>query len=187
VPQHNFVRWRFGPNEFLNWDTNYGFNRWTDDEYAAQYGVTGELREAGTYLSDLSTENTLGYFCFVRGITFQRSDQFQSALAEYREGIVRYPQSPSSRNNAAWLFASKRHAQDFINKDDARRFAEEACSIHRSDQNLDTLACVCAEAGDFQTAIAIEEEAYKLSPLPNYKEMIEAFRNKKTYLDLHPG
>jgi hypothetical protein len=33
VPQHSFVRWRFNDNTHLNWDTNYGFNKYTDSGY----------------------------------------------------------------------------------------------------------------------------------------------------------
>jgi tetratricopeptide (TPR) repeat protein len=184
VPQHNFIRWKFTTGELLNWDTNYGFNKWTDDEYAAQYDVSQAQRRNSTYLSNLSQENVLGYFCFVRGLTFQKADQLDAAIKEYRAAIAIYPQSPSSRNNCAWLFASRKDAQTLILPEEARAFAEEACQIHRSHVHLDTLACVYAEVGDFDSAIRAEEEAYALSPDPSYRAMIDAFRQGKTYLDL---
>jgi tetratricopeptide (TPR) repeat protein len=169
----------------LNWDTNYGFNKYTDNGYAARFGVGPEHIANGTYLADLSTESVEGYFCFIRGLTFQRANSYADAVAEYRIAITKYQQSPAACNNIAWLFVSVREVQEIVTKEDALQFALKACEIHRTDNNLDTLACVYAEHDDFQSAIEIETEAYNISPQPSYREMIEAFRDGKTWLDVH--
>lgn len=187
VPDHNFVRWRLNDDTHLNWDTNFGFNKYKDSGYAARYGVDPEQSANGVYLTDLSTDNVEGYFCFVRGLTFQRVSLYADAVGEYRKGIIKYPQSPAARNNIAWLFVSVREVQQMVTKEEALQFALKACDLHRTDNNLDTLGCVYAEHGDFQAAIRIETEAYDLNPLPSYREMIEAFRNGETWLDVHGG
>jgi len=48
---------------------------------------------------------------------------------------------------------------------------------------LDTLACAYAEKGDFNKAIELEKEAYNLSTNIYYKEIMDIFENKLTYLD----
>jgi tetratricopeptide (TPR) repeat protein len=187
VPQHNFIRWRLSEDHHINWDTNYGFNRYTDNEYAAIHGVTPDLIVKGVYLDDLSPENVEGYFHFVRGITFQRGQKLPEAVQEYRLAVRKYPQSPVSYNNIAWLFVSVRTVQQIVTKEEALQLALKACEIHRTDNNLDTLACVYAEHKDFESAIRIETEAFQLMPKPDYRVMIDAFRNGKTYLDVHGG
>jgi tetratricopeptide (TPR) repeat protein len=129
----------------------------------------------------------LGYFCFVRGLTFQRQNRFLEAITEYRAAISQYPKSPSARNNIAWQFVSHRTVQAIVPKDEALELAIAACELHRSDNNLDTLSCVYAEHGNFAAAIAAEEEAYGLSPNPDYLRMIAAFRAGKTWLDVNEG
>ena len=149
LPDHNFIRWRLSDAVHLNWDTNYGFNKFTDSEYANIYGLDPEHIEGGTYLADLTTLNVEGYFSFVRGITFQRARNYEEAITEYRAAINHYPQSPSSRNNIAWLFVSVPEAQQIVTSDEALQLAQQACDIHRSHSHLDTMACVFAERGDF--------------------------------------
>lgn len=185
VPQHNFVRWRLNESLHLNWDTNYGFNKFTDSGYASRYGVDPKHIINATYLADLSVANVEGYFSFVRGITFQRAKEYANAIEEYRSAVRNYPQSPSSRNNIAWLFVSVRDTQQLVTSDEALQLMLETCDIDRSHNYLDTLACVYAERGDFTTAIQIEMEAYNLHPSPVYREMIEAFQGGKTWLDVH--
>jgi len=185
VPQHNFIRWRLSDTLHLNWDTNYGFNKFTDSGYAARYGVDPEQIVNGTYLADLSVVNVEGYFSFVRGITFQRAQNYTDAITEYKSAVNKYPQSPSSRNNIAWLFVSIREVQQIVTSDEALQLAQQACDIDRNHSYLDTMACVYAERGDFASAIQFETEAYALSPSSGYQEMIEAFRDGKTWLDVH--
>jgi len=185
VPDHNFIRWRLRNGQYLNWDTNYGFDKFSDSEYADRYGVTADEKKHGVYLADMTVENTLGYFCFVRGLTLQRQKRLREAVNEYRSGISKYPKSPSSRNNLAWQFVSERSVQTFVSGSEAQKASEEACSLSRSHNNLDTLACVYAENGDFDLAIKTEKEAYSLSPHPSYLKMIHAFKAGKTWLDVN--
>jgi len=184
LPGHNFIRWRLNNYTHLNWDTNYGFNRFTDNEYAAHYGVKADQIVNGTYLLDLSTDNVEGYFSFVRGITFQSAKKFHESINEYRVAITKYPQSPAARNNIAWLFVSDKSVQQIVTKEEALELMLKACDIYRTDNSLDTLACVYAENGDFKSAITIETEAYSMKALPKYKQMIDAFYKGKTWLDL---
>lgn len=187
IPNHIFVRWRLDPSLHLNWDTNYGFDKFTDNQYALTGHVTSEQVVNGIYLADLSANNSRGYFSFVRGITFQGNNMFSEALTEYRNATQLYPKSPSARNNAAWLYVSNRPAQAFITGAEAIAMGEEARRLVKNDSNiLDTLACAYAQSGDFTKAIEIETEAYRMTPNPEYKRMIEAFGRGETWLDVHP-
>lgn len=185
VPRHNFVRWTFSDGSYLNWDTNFGYNRYTDDQYAKKYDASEDQIKKGTYLSNMTSENVMGYFNFCRGNTFELDSKPHGAIQEYLTSIERYPQSPISRNNIAWKYATSKDAQTLISSKDALIFAREAVDIVRSDTYLDTLACVLAESGDFEEAVIVEMEAYKMNPRPDYQVMIEAFQNKQTWLDIN--
>ena len=180
-----FIRWRLADGSALNWETNHGYNRYTDEHYKTVHNFTLAQLEAGTYLADMSRENTLGYFSFIRGITHERAKQPTAAAREYEDALANYPQSPSPLNNLAWLYVTSRDAQQVITGADALRHATKACTFDRTANVLDTLACVMAECGDFAGAIVIETEAYALNPAPGFQEMIQAFRDGKTWLDLH--
>lgn len=185
VPHHNFVRWMFNDGSYLNWDTNYGYNRFTDKDYADKYGAVQEQVDKGIYLSNMSADNVMGYFCFCRGLTFERAGNPSAAIGEYMLSVEKYPQSPISRNNLAWKYVTSRDAQALIAGDKALRFAREAVALFRTDSYLDTLACVLAESGEFEEAILIETEAYRINPNPEYETMIKAFAQRQTWLDLH--
>lgn len=184
VPDHNFVRWVSGDGWSLNWDTNHGYDRYDDDGYARRYDASREQIERGVYLANLSRANTLGYFSFLRGITFVRNDREAEALAAYREAANGYPLSPSPRNNFAWLYVSRRSVQDHATVEEAVTYATEACDLVRDDNNLDTLACALAEAGRFEEAAVVEKEAYAMSHNPTYAKRILGFEEGKTYLDM---
>jgi len=187
IPNHNFVRWRLSDSLHLNWDTNYGFDKFSDSQYALTGHITSEQIVNGIYLADLSTNNSKGYFSFVRGLTFQSNNMLSEALNEYRNATQLYPKSPSARNNAAWLYVSSRPAQAFITGTEAIAMGEKARQLVMNDSNiLDTLACAYAEYGDFTKAIEIETAAYNMTPNPEYQRMITAFGMGQTWLDVHP-
>lgn len=185
VPGHNFVRWTLRDGTHINWDTNFGYNRFTDDQYAIKYDAQEEQINNGTYLSNMSTENVLGYFYFCRGNMFEGKSKSHKAIQEYLQSIEKYPQSPASRNNIAWMFVTSRDIQKLITDNQALGFAREAVAIIRSDLHLDTLACVLAQLGEFEEAITLETEAYNMNPDPTYQAMIKAFHNKQTWLDVN--
>lgn len=187
VPRHNFIRWRLNNDSYLNWDTNWGYSKYTDDLYANHYGVKQEHINNCTYLVDLSIEEVKGYFCFIRGITFHRKRSFQNAINEYQTSISKYKRSPLARNNIAWLFVSVREVQKMISRGDALQYAIEACEIYRVANNIGTLACVYAEQGDFQNAIKMATEAYDLSGNAIYPEWISGFHEGKTLLEMEGG
>ena len=185
VPRHNFVRWKFEDGRYINWDTNYGYNRFTDEGYSEGYGVLEEQIDKGIYLSNMSSDNVMGYFCFCRGLTFEGNSNQPEAISEYFLSVEKYPQSPISRNNLSWKFVTSRDAQKLISGDQALTFAREAIAISRTYGYLDTLACVLAELGEFEEAIKIEAEAYNINPSPEFEAMINAFRQRQTWLDIH--
>ena len=186
VPGHNFIRVVLRNDSQMNWDTNYGFSKYTDTDYADRHGVTPDLIVNGTYLRSFSPENVDGYFHFVRGLTFQAKSDLARAIAEYKSAILHFPQSPASRNNIAWLYASRRAAQNIVDRDEALQLSTRAVEIHRTGNALDTLACVCAEQGDFESATRYETEAYNMTYNPSYRRMVEAFKSRQTYLDVNP-
>ena len=85
-------------------------------------------------------------------------------------------------NELAWLYVTCPD-KSFRDPEEAIRLANIALEIKREPFILDTLACAYAEMGDFEKAIEIEKEAYELKPEEHFKEMIEAFKQKKTYIE----
>jgi len=160
VPEHNFVRWRLSPTVHLNWDTNFGFDKYTDVGYATRYGVSADQIVNGVYLADMTSENVDGYFAFLRGLTFQGAGLIPDAISEYRSAVLRYGKSPSARNNIAWQYVSSRDAQAIVTPDEALGMATVACNLVRSDSYLDTLACVYAQNGDREVGPAADHRPW---------------------------
>lgn len=187
VPEHNFIRWIFDNGlPHLNWDTNYGYSVFSDEGYISHHGVPPETISQGVFLANMTRTTVLGYFNQCRGLAWQSLKEYERALAEYRLSTQANPKAPNPLNNLAWLYASSRKAQKFVAAAEAIESAEKAVNLFRHPDLLDTLGCTYAEAGDFAKALQAEKAAYQMSGNPQFLELIEAFENNRTYLDLHP-
>jgi len=114
-----------------------------------------------------------------------------TALGRYKEAIEDYecviklnPKSGGSYNNLAWLLSTA--------KDPAYRDCKKAILLARKslqfDKNvswMDTLATAYAECGEFEKAVSVETDAYKLSvpPNENFHKRIKIYKSGKTYAE----
>ena len=184
VPTHNFVRWYVSAVDYVNWETMDGLTR-TDEYYKAGYAIPEELVANGVFLSKMTKQDTLGYCHFCVGGTWEQKKQWKKAIDEYTHSTQQYGRTPGAWNNLGWVLVTARDAKIRDGRK-AISFAQKAVSIWRSANSLDTLGCAYAEAGDFGKAVEIETEAYQLDPNPEFLKNLEAFRQNKTWIDVHP-
>ncbi len=122
--------------------------------------------------------------------TLGRTDE---ALDHYRREIQRSPESPDSYNNAAWILATR---ADFEPSDsaDAVRLAERAAELAGPGNPaiLDTLAAAYANAGQYDRAVAVAQEAIDLltdtghsEPAAEIHQRLLLYQQRKPYRQ-HP-
>jgi len=119
------------------------------------------------------------YSYLYKGYIYQTLGKVNLAKVNFEQAL-KYESTPKIMNDIAWLYLTEK---GFKNTDRAFALAEKAVSLERRPQYLDTLACAYAEKGDFNKAIGLEKEAYNLSTNIYYKEIMDIFENKLTYLD----
>jgi tetratricopeptide (TPR) repeat protein len=99
------------------------------------------------------------------------------------------PEQPDLLNNLAWLLATDRDAA-VRNGSEAVTLAQRACELTRRQQPalLGTLAAAHAEAGQFDEAISVAENAIALAQSNNQpaiaqrnRELLELYRARKPY------
>ncbi|MCU7369794.1 hypothetical protein PEC18_02655 [Paucibacter sp. O1-1] len=86
-----------------------------------------------------------------------RSDHGQ-ALAFYQEVLKLQPDNPAANNNVAWLLKMAK-------KPGALAYAEKANRLRPNQPPfMDTLAEIHADAGQFDKALEVQQQAVKLAP-----------------------
>jgi Zn-dependent protease len=95
-----------------------------------------------------------------RGLAECRRGNWQRALDDYDEALRLQPKLPSAHNNLAWLLAACpvagiRNGKEAV---DHATWACEATEWSRS-TFLGTLAAACAESGDFDQAVRLQQRA----------------------------
>jgi len=85
-------------------------------------------------------------------------------VAHYRLALAMNQDRPDTLNNLAWILATDQHAE-IRNGPDAVKLATAACSLtgYQNPMLLGTLAASYAEAGNFDEAIAIGQQAHDLA------------------------
>ena len=149
---HNYVRWRLSATESLEWDVN------GRGECKAPSVLRDYQRNA------MTRDEVIGYAHAIRAEVWRSRGDLARAVADYRESIARQPGAPFALNNLSWLIATRPVPGRLALKDEAVRLAEDAVKIEQIAPHLDTLACAHAFRGEFDRAIATEEEALRLSP-----------------------
>jgi Flp pilus assembly protein TadD len=114
-----------------------------------------------------------------------------TALGRYKEAIEDYtcviklnPRSGGSYNNLAWLLST---AVDPVYRDcrKAIMLARKSLQIDKNVSWMDTLATAYAECGEFEKAVSVETDAYKLSvpPNENFHKRIMIYKSGKTFTE----
>ena len=117
-----------------------------------------------------------------RAVILAALGHYGKAIRDYERVIEINPRSAGSYNNLAWLLTM---ADDPSYRDctKAIAYAGKALEMGKNGAWMDTLAAAYAECGEFQKAVRIETEAYKLSrpPNENFNKRIEIYKTGKTY------
>ena len=166
---HNFVRWDLGDRKFFDWDCN------------ARY-IRKPTTPNGFYGTSFSPERVKAYALYLRGKTWEDAGNIEKAIEDYRLAHKIDPEHPHVANNLAWLFVSNRDAQNILTVEEALATAEAGNKSDSDANTLDTLACVCAEQGDFESAIKHEIAAIQKVRSPTYYTRLYWFRRNRTYL-----
>jgi tetratricopeptide (TPR) repeat protein len=184
VPGHNFVRWRFSPSRYLNWDTNAA-REYTDDQYRQGLSLTSgtsfgpALEQAERFLTDMTRDEIIGYFTALTAGIFADRKHFAEAVVQYERAIAARPYSTLPRNNLAWMYLVHAEVKSEDNYRRALELALQVDAIDSSDKNYkDTLACAYAAVGDFGHALQAERQAF------SKPEKLTGFATGKTCLDL---
>jgi len=118
-----------------------------------------------------------------RAVVWTALERYDRAIEDY-EAVLRIdPGSAGTRNNLAWVLAT---AKDPRVRDGPRAlaYAREAVRCEDHPAWLDTLAAAYAECGDFASAVATEEEAYRRSqpPIELFRRRLESYRAGRTFV-----
>lgn len=184
LPEHNFIRWSFDAESYLNWETMYGTFR-RNSEYRLALGdddIAEELYNRRIYLVAMSSQDVMGYCYAARAIKWKELKNEARAIADYETSIKLYPRTPFAFNNLAWLLATS-HDVKIRDGKRAISLSQQANFIYPDNANyLDTLAAAYAEAGNFQKAVETEKRAYDLEPTELFSQLITAYTQHKTYV-----
>jgi len=116
-----------------------------------------------------------------RAVVRTALEMYDLAIEDYETVLAADPNSAGTWNNLAWLLAT---AKDPRVRDGPRAVtcAEAALRSGRQPAWLDTLAAARAECGDFERAIAAEEEALRGTDPPNerFRRRLGRYRRRLT-------
>jgi tetratricopeptide (TPR) repeat protein len=116
-----------------------------------------------------------------------RSGNRAAAVQAYRSGLEQLPQNPDLALQLAWLMASSSDTS-LRNGAEAVRLAEAVASRNPNAETLDVLAAAYAEAGRFDRAVQVGEQALAVAEsnrrqqyAERIKTHLKAFRAKRAY------
>jgi Tfp pilus assembly protein PilF len=119
-----------------------------------------------------------------RAVIWTALERYDRAIEDYEAVLRIEPGSAGTLNNLAWVLVT---ARDPRVRDGPRAlpYALEAVRRGHTAGWLDTLAAVYAECGDFEKAVACEEEAFRRSrpPYEIFRSRLEAYRDGMTYVE----
>jgi len=157
IPTHNFVRWEIGDGATIDYETMDGMV--TDDAYyITSWGIPERFAHKGGVLQSMTARQALAYHDSLVAVAWTWRDNIPKMIQFYQASIHLDPVPSFSYNNLGWYYAvgpilSARDGQKAIH------YAEAAVRNFPDGDDLDTLACAYAEAGDFTTALTKEDLA----------------------------
>ncbi|MFC1805863.1 tetratricopeptide repeat protein, partial [Planctomycetota bacterium] len=152
------------------------------------WGSKGDRGKAiADYSKAIELDPKSGKALKARGRAYESRGDFAKAVADLEKAQELLPQDRVVANCLAWIYVSVQQQRKPAR---ALALAQRVVKSKRLAPYLDTLACAYAEHGEFAKAIEAEEEALRLASdaeeRASYKDMIEAFKERKTYLE-HKG
>jgi hypothetical protein len=183
IPQHKFVRWEFGPGRWTNFETMDGFT--ADNAYYRRAWHFPARLEGRAGMLSLSEAETLAYYDALIAMAWSWRGDDQRMAAYYERSMQRDSMRTFAANNLAWYYAAtpKPGRRDGAK---AVMYAQRAVALLPSSENLDTLACARAQAGDYTGAIREGHRAAAAGHAQaGIKRNLALFARKKTCID--PG
>jgi len=132
-----------------------------------------------------------------RGELFRKLGNYVQSLKDFNKAVELAPKDAGAYNAIAWFLATCTDSKCRDGKK-AVQYAEKAVllsgdikrNVNTKAAIYNTLAASYAEAGDFNQAVLMESKALDLYKPANagdktkdrYKKLIEAYRNKQTYI-----
>lgn len=183
VPGHTFVRWQSHPVT-LNWDPNDGMV-YPDDYYVRTWHVPSANGTWPRYFENLSRARVLSTWSVLCGREKQSRGDFEGALADFHTAVKVDPDDLGAVNELAWLLATC-PSKPLRNGAEAVILAKANVAHMRRAVWLQTLAAAQAEVGDFNEAIATEEEAQRAgASVLGWVSPREILRNADTGLAIY--
>lgn len=140
------------------------------------------IKDTPEYKKDC--EESYSYTLAVRADQYEEKGKIDLQYKYIQQIEEVSPIGTGAYNAMAWFYATCPNSQ-YRNGNKAVAFGEKSVSMERVWHNVDTLAAAYAEAGDFDKAIQLEEEAIRMCPGQNEKadltECWHAYRSRKTY------
>jgi hypothetical protein len=157
IPGHNFVRWELDANNYFDFETMDGIA--TDDQhYIEGWGIPAAFAHRGGVLASMSAQEADAYHDATVAISWSWRRNVPKMIEFYLSSIRKHPTRDFAFNNLAWLYAASPVAGT-RNGDEAVRNALQATTLFPSGDDLDTLGCAYAQAGQFDRAIDAEIKA----------------------------
>jgi len=150
--QHNYVQWHVAHNRYVAWDPN------------AQAQCIAPATSGGYQGKSLSYRETISYARTLRADLWIAQKNYDRAIEDYRAAIRLFPQRPGAYAGLAWMLATIKFGTSARYRRLAVESAKYAVRLRRNADNLDTLACAYAFAGDFNGAVIAEKAALRLAP-----------------------
>lgn len=123
---------------------------------------------------------------FNRGVLWSEIEKYENAITDFSKAIELNPKDDISYNRLAWILATTSNS---LYRDGSRAvaLAQKAVQIKKCPEYLDTLAAAYAESGDFANAVKTEQEAYELRPDDVFQALIQAYKQRQTYVEYAKG
>jgi tetratricopeptide (TPR) repeat protein len=164
IPRHNFIRWKFASGGYLNFETMDGFA--TDDAYyTSGWFIPAKFAGRGGILETMSGAQAVAYHQASVAIGWAWKGNVERMVESYRRSIATDATHPFALNNLAWFYAAAPR-KEWRDGPKAVEYALQAIARLPDGDNLDTLACAYAQAGNFDRAIEIEKEAIQVAYAP---------------------
>jgi len=139
--------------------------------------------------ASIKLDETYAPAYFFRGQARYAKKEYDKALKDYDESLRRDPKDAAALNAKAWLLATC-PLQKYRAGKTAVELATKACELtsRKETENLDTLSCACAEAGQFAEALkwqkkVLADPEYSKDAGANSRAKVKLFEQKKPYRD----
>ena len=122
APNHTFIRWYMGENNYFNWETTSS-KHYTDEQYMDSMGITGNISviKAGVYFRSLTRKETfviqydnLGFYWFWKAQTIYKEANIDKAVKYYKKAVDFFTMGINANNHYPVCFNNRGVANEKI-------------------------------------------------------------------------